>query len=579
MKEYYTLKLLFPDAPVPDGYLVPAGLADEDEDGAHFLGMPVFPVAVTKGLESGDEFVTIAWKTDTAWERLDVSRADLAQKRSCLKQLAAKGCRVNEQNIGEAMSQLRALEELNKGLLPPTLLTNRLGLHKVNGETVFLHGTTLLTAPGSSCKLRFNSKSQEAIRQVSAFETYGTLASWKEAVACAAGFPYLALALYASFASVLARLLKTPPAILDINGPTSTGKTSLLKAAASVWGEPNGMIGNWNASPPAIQAMAAIKADLPTFLDDTKRLIDDKKLASMVYDMTSGQSAMRSKSNGQARGMLSWQGMFLSTGEAPLTSLSKVKHGGQHGRVLVLSGLPFGKKDADTAKLIHVLTRSVSANFGHAGPMVVMHLLAHPECIEKLRREFDEKRGDYAEKAGGNALAGRLGEQVALLEVAAELAHEVLGFAWDFHPAIEKAWEQTVKRTSETMMVNQALDVIHQHAELNRENFYSAKSEQPPRRLEGRWDSCPNWKYLAMLTGVFEPLLKHNGLDPEAIKAELREKGYLDADKDRSDKKVSIGSRQSKPRMIVIKRKAFIDVGLAGTADTEAPEQDDDTEA
>lgn len=85
--------------------------------------------------------------------------------------------------------------------------------------------------------------------------------------------------------------------------------------------------------------------------------------------------------------------------------------------------------------------------------MFVQHLLAHPECIENLCREFDEKRTDYAEKAGSNTLSGRLGEQVAVLEVAAKLAHDVLGFEWDYHPAIEKAWEQTVKRTSETMLV------------------------------------------------------------------------------------------------------------------------------
>src|SRR5262249_62371932 len=50
----------------------------------------------------------------------------------------------------------------------------------------------------------------------------------------------------------LLRLLRAPNFVVDLAGPTSTGKTTVLRLAASVWGEPSGsgesVMWTWNST-------------------------------------------------------------------------------------------------------------------------------------------------------------------------------------------------------------------------------------------------------------------------------------------------------------------------------------------
>src|SRR3972149_4985916 len=101
-----------------------------------------------------------------------------------------------------------------------------------------------------------------------ALRASGTWEGGVAAVAPAIEPPAAATALYAALAAPLLGIVEVGQnPVLDWSGPTSTGKTTLLSLAASVWGEPGGLIATWDITPTKMERLCAFLADLPVFLD------------------------------------------------------------------------------------------------------------------------------------------------------------------------------------------------------------------------------------------------------------------------------------------------------------------------
>jgi len=80
---------------------------------------------------------------------------------------------------------------------------------------------------------------------------------------------------YVAFASVLSPMITGAPLFgVEWAGPTSSGKTTAMQVAASVWGDPDTEAGKvmqtWDSTRVGIERTAAFLQHLPLFLDDTK---------------------------------------------------------------------------------------------------------------------------------------------------------------------------------------------------------------------------------------------------------------------------------------------------------------------
>lgn len=154
-----------------------------------------------------------------------------------------------------------------------------------------------------------------------AFSVAGTADDWRESVArLAQGNSRLVFALSVAFAAPLANVAGEDSGGFHIRGGTSIGKSTALKAAASVWGDPVAYPRLWRATANGLEGLAALHNDGLLILDELSQ-IDPKEAGEAAYLLANGQGKTRAARSGTARPAASWRLLFLSAGEESLSAL------------------------------------------------------------------------------------------------------------------------------------------------------------------------------------------------------------------------------------------------------------------
>jgi uncharacterized protein (DUF927 family)/phage/plasmid primase-like uncharacterized protein len=154
-----------------------------------------------------------------------------------------------------------------------------------------------------------------------AFSSVGTLEEWRESVAMlAAGNSRLVFALSVAFAGALADVAGEDSGGFHLRGGSSSGKTTALKVAASVWGNPTSYPRLWRATANGLEGLAALHNDGLLILDELSQ-IDPKEAGEAAYLLANGQGKARASRTGAARQSARWRLLFLSAGEESLTAL------------------------------------------------------------------------------------------------------------------------------------------------------------------------------------------------------------------------------------------------------------------
>lgn len=149
----------------------------------------------------------------------------------------------------------------------------------------------------------------------------GTVEEWRDSVGkLAAGNSRLVFALSVAFAGPLADVVGEDSGGFHFRGGSSSGKTTALKAAASIWGSPNGYPRLWRATANGLEGLAALHNDGLLILDELSQ-IDPKEAGEAAYLLANGQGKARASRTGMARQSARWRLLFLSAGEESLTAL------------------------------------------------------------------------------------------------------------------------------------------------------------------------------------------------------------------------------------------------------------------
>ena len=262
----------------------------------------------------------------------------------------------------------------------------------------------------------------------------GTLDQWRSAVAdpCV-GNSRLVLGVSGSFAAPLLELTGDENGGLHFVGPSSTGKTTVLRAGASVWGGPD-FLHRWRATGNGLEAVAQAHNDLPLILDELAQ-VDAREVGEIAYMLANGSGKHRARRDGLAKPAASWRLLFLSAGEIGLADhmreSGKRARAGQelrladipadagagHGIFEQLQGHPSG------AALADALIEGARSNYGTAGLAFVEKLVAVDRA--KLRASVEDLRREFLNEhlpTGATGQAQRLGKRFALVAAAGELA-------------------------------------------------------------------------------------------------------------------------------------------------------------
>jgi putative DNA primase/helicase len=154
-----------------------------------------------------------------------------------------------------------------------------------------------------------------------AYSVTGSVEEWRDSVGrLAAGNSRLVFALSVAFAGALADVVGEDSGGFHFRGASSSGKTTVLKVAASVWGNPNTYPRLWRATANGLEGLAALHNDGLLILDELSQL-DPKEAGEAAYLLANGQGKARASRTGTARQAARWRLLFLSAGEESLAAL------------------------------------------------------------------------------------------------------------------------------------------------------------------------------------------------------------------------------------------------------------------
>ena len=213
----------------------------------------------------------------------------------------------------------------------------------------------------------------------------GTLDDWRATVGAACiGNPLMVLAVSLAFTGALFQPMQMEGGGLHLRGQSSRGKSTLLRAAVSVWGSPK-FLQSWRATSNGLEGVAAACNGSLIALDEMGE-ITAREAGATAYMLSNGTGKARAARTGAARPAARWRTAILSSGEISLAD--KMAETGQRARAgqevrlldVQADGQTFGAFDdlhgqAEPAAFAEHVSRMAAAAYGTAGPAFVEHLV------------------------------------------------------------------------------------------------------------------------------------------------------------------------------------------------------------
>jgi len=270
----------------------------------------------------------------------------------------------------------------------------------------------------------------------STYTKAGTLAGWQTGVAalCVGNSRYM-MAVSAGFAAMLLQFSGLESGGINLRGDSSTGKTTALRAAASVFGGP-GYVQRWRATGNGIEATATQHNDTLLLLDELKQ-VDPKEAGEIAYMLANGQGKHRAKQDGKAKPVHTWRLLFLSAGEISLAqhmaSIGKKIHAGQEVRLIDLPAAPatghgmFEELHGfpDGPSLSEAIQSGAEKNHGIAATEFIRCItegITKKDLEQHLKTEVTQFVRSKLPDEKPSGQAWRVCERFALIGVAGELA-------------------------------------------------------------------------------------------------------------------------------------------------------------
>lgn len=356
---------------LPGGWRLSDRLGVEIDAGDHgwrrVIPTPLVIDAVEVDAHEGAERLALRWKDRGSDKFLSAPREVVSSARRIVE-LSRHGLPVTSENARGVVRWLHELEHVN--VLPRITVARRAGwvnsrhlhrasdmsLDELSGSSRLLSG---LEAAGSA------EESEAFVRRI--VETH----------------PMASCMCAASLAAALLQPLRMRGFALHLWGDSRAGKTSALKLALSLWGDPIRLMGSWSATANAIEAHAATLCDLPCALDELQAAASVDHVAQTIYALANGVGRARATVTGELGAQRQWRTVALTTGEMPL--LPEDAHDGARTRTIDIHAAPFvgASADADAARAHDTSERA----YGHIGPLFAQWDLLSPVNVSSLRDE------------------------------------------------------------------------------------------------------------------------------------------------------------------------------------------------
>ena len=372
------------------------------------------------------------------------------------------------------------------------------------------------------------------------YRTAGTLDGWKEIAALSVGNSRLSFALCVAFAGPLLRLAGLEGGGFSFEGGSSSGKTTALQIAASVWGGPE-HVRSWRATDNGLENIAVLHNDNVLILDEVGQ-VNGKVLAECAYMLANGQGKGRSSREGHLRKSHSWRLLFLSSGELGLADKlaenGLKSRGGQEVRFV---GLP-----VDTSMLtelhgfphagavVNRLKELTDLHYGHAG-RAFLHKLTEPDTMTTVLSELQPALANtvnHLVPAGADGQVRRVAQRFALCGLAGGLAvqMEILPADFDAPGCAEHCFHDWLAArggigASENAAILAAVRLFIEQHGASRFQDLDTQMSTCPNRVGFRRNVRDITEYIVLPESFRAEIIK--GFSPRRAAAVLRKAGWL----------------------------------------------------
>lgn len=383
----------------------------------------------------------------------------------------------------------------------------------------------------------------EGCGAINAPASNGEPRTWRTQIAALAeDNPIFSCAVAISLAGPLLRLCDLDSTGIHFFGDSSTGKSTLLRIAASIWGAgEEGLVRTWNATRNGLEAIAALHNDTVLCLDEIGEAVPTN-IEDIIYALGNNVGRSRANRSGGARAVRMWRVMVLSTGEQSITDyLGAARIETKRGVRARLLDLPargrFGMFDelhgfASGRHLAEHLADHARRHYGFAGPAFVQWILERD--VDRVRNTFAQTREVFA-RGISDPTAQRAVRIFALAATAGRLAVEAGILPWRRDWPLEAAKACLCRWREESAprpLWEEALERLRRFVDRHGASRFSAVDGDDSAVVRDRagWrerDANGDQLWLFTPAGFREAL---DGLDGASAAEALRERGILRVD-------------------------------------------------
>lgn len=407
--------------------------------GKDITSQAIYISATLEDISTEEEYVQLCWLRNNKWRYKIVPKRSVVDRQKIIE-LSSIGLSVGSDNATALIGYLRSFHIENEGAMKLARSSSRMGWQDdLDGEVGFLWGEKYIGKnsvvsndimsnksarhwPDNS--IFFQAASGGETQLVKTLTSSGSLEKWQETMSWCCDHPNLLTMILGSFCSPLLEILKQDNFVMDYCNRTSSGKTTGLTFAASVWGNPDkskggSLVRSWDITPTSAERVAHARNHMPLLMDDTKASRDLSIVVNIIYKLANSQNRGRGNISGTEMDK-NFRNVIISTGEESISDFSR--DGGSVARILQVSGPMFTKAGKGFSIEMQEKVGDVYENYGMAGPMFVKYLIDN-------RNRWGDWRNLHREKllkvnTRNENILNRLAKCMATIMVCADILRE-----------------------------------------------------------------------------------------------------------------------------------------------------------
>ncbi len=406
----------------PQGVYFHPGSKEASKDGPQWICSPLHVVAKTRDENGTDWGRLLQWQDDDGrahgWAvPQELLEGDATEVR---KELARQGPQIAPGRVRDLLLAYIKIWPVGRRARCVT----RLGWH----------GTVFVISQGGIGTTNEEFAYQNAHATDVEAHVSGSAESWREEVARkATGNSRLVFAIGTAFAGPMLYLAGEDSGGFHLRGASSSGKSTALRVAASVWGDPTTFIRLWRTTTNGLEGLASRHSDGLLILDELSQ-VEPHAVGDAAYLLANGQGKTRATKHGTARVAQQWRLLFLSAGEESLPALAaqanKRATAGQELRLADIegdagAGLGLFESlhgESQPAQFAQALRAATAQHHGAVGFRWLEEVVKHQDAITA---KLPARLGGLAQSwlpPGATGQVERVARRFALVAIAGEWA-------------------------------------------------------------------------------------------------------------------------------------------------------------